>query len=284
MPPLLWDLFIGSILVALLSVLSARFALFKRSYYLGISAWGSWLPVLATGFYLALLVVNVASSGDLADHTLNLGRVLSLTEMIVLLMLGPLFLTRWGNIVSTAVLVYIAQRLSLQSDDPLAATNFAASHLVLGALTVVGVLGDKMPWLKGDRVQATSHRLREILLIFVAVGALAVTATGMIKYGGFTRWFNILFGVAVPSAAMLGLLTAVFMAWLSVALGFTRHFMMPLISLPSVLVLAYLTAWPSLLIVVPFVASLALSLAIADRRAAIRPRQAGYRQTVVLNR
>ncbi len=284
MSPLLWAVFSGILLVALLSALSNRFAPLKQSYYFGVAAWGNWLPVLATGLYLALLVVNLASAGDLADHALSLGRVLNLFEMIFLLMVGPLFLTRWGNLVAAGVLVYFAERLMMQASDPVAATNFAASHLVLAATTVVAVLGDKMPWLAGDRIQGTAHKLREILLIFLCVGALGVTATGMIKYVGFARWFNGAFGAALPPLMMLGVLTAIFIAWLSVALGFTRHFMMPLVTLPSVLVLAYITAWPSLLMIVPFIASLALSLASADRRATQGRRQTAYRQTVVLSR
>jgi hypothetical protein len=284
MPPLLWAVFWGILLIALLSGLSRRFERLKRSYYFGVNAWGHWLPVFATGLYLAVLVVNLAAAGELADHTLALGHVLKLFELIFLLMIGPLFLTRWGNAIAALALVYFAQRVLMQADDPLAATNFAAAHLILASTTVVAVLGDKMPWLSGDRVQGTANKLREILLIFLCVGALGVTATGMIKFAGFTRWFNGEFGLGTPAFMMLGILTAMFAAWLSVVLGFTRHFMMPVITLPSTLVLAYITGWPPLLMIVPFIASLALSLATADRRIERTRRQTAYRQTLAMSR
>lgn len=283
MSPLLLLFFLGLLTIALFSALSRRFEPLKRSYYFGVATWSRWLPVFATGLYLALIVVNLASGGDLADHSLGLGRVLNLFELIFLLMIGPLFLTRWGNAIAAGVLVYFAQRLLLQANDPVAAQNVTASHLVLAATTVVAVLGDKMPWLAGDSNQTIAHKLREILLIFLSVAALGVLTTGIIKYAAFTRWISAGFGITMPPTLMLLALIALFAAWLSVALGFTRHFMMPVITLPTALVLASITGWPSLLMVVPFIASLALSLATAERRTASRRRHTAYRQAVAMS-
>lgn len=276
MSPLIWAVLAGTLLAAVIATLNRRSAPLKRGYYFGIHAWGQWLPVVATGLYLALLVVNLAALGELADHSLSLSPTLSLFEMIFMLMVGPLFLTRWGNVVAAGVLVYFGQKVLLGSADSFA-RGASAAHLMLAAVTAVAVLGDKMPWLTADTLQTTAQKLREILLLFVAIGALGIVATGVIKYGAFNRWFNVSFGAALPAPAMLGLLTAVFIGWLSIALGLTRHFMMPLVTLPTLLVLAYLTSWPAQLMVVPFTACLALALATADRRLASRRRQSVYR-------
>lgn len=281
MSPLLWAVFLGMLLVALLSVLSKRFASLKRSYFLGVTTWGNWLPVLATGLYLALLVVNLLAAGELANRSLSLGPLLNLFEMTFLLMVGPLFLSRWGNLLATGVLVYFAARLFEQVDAQGAA---AAPHLILAATTIVAVLGDKMPWHPSERSGSGADRVRDFLLMVLSSGALSVLAMGLIRYVGFTRWFNVSFGAALPPMMMLGVLAALLIAWLTIALGITRHFMLPLVTLPTALVLAYVSHWSTLLIIVPFIASLAISLTTADQRAELRRRQLAQRRPMLAGR
>ena len=65
---------------------------------------------------------------------------------------------------------------------------------------------------------------------------------------------------------MIIVLAGLAFGWLSVALGVTRNLALPLLSLPTMFVLAYMTAWPSHILAIPFAACLALSLTVADRR------------------
>jgi hypothetical protein len=95
---------------------------------------------------------------------------------------------------------------------------------------------------------------------------------GIFKIYAFNRWISSSFGMVLPLGVTLGLLVAIFFGWLSVALGFTRHFTIPLLCLPSLFVLAYITEWPSYLLVVPFALCMALGLASAERRTDMRRR------------
>jgi len=58
--------------------------------------------------------------------------------------------------------------------------------------------------------------------------------------------------------------------WVSIALGITRHFMLPLLSLPVVFVLAFLTSWPAHILIIPFAICLALSLSVGERKAGLK--------------
>jgi hypothetical protein len=261
-------------------VFSQRSPLLKRSYYAGIGLWSRWLPVCAVGIYLAILTVNLASGGSTGERNLTLNGFFSVPEIIALFLVGPLFLTRIGNLLAAATLVYCGERLLLL--HPPGTT--AALYLVTGSLTFIAVIGDKMPWHPADAASAVARRLREVLVLAVALGALAITFTALIKAHGFARWATATFGMPVTGYETMLLLVAVFVGWLAVALGFSRHLVMPVLLLPSLFVLAYVSSWPSHLLVMPFSLCFALSLAAAERRVVGVRRGPGVAQTVLLNR
>lgn len=256
-PPLL-----SFLLLLLALVAAARFFQLKRSYYLGISLWSRWLPVAATGIYLATLTVNLFAMGAMSGDPLALSSLFSLPEMAVLLIAGPIFLTRAGNLAGAVALAYVMEKMLA---TPGAETT-PAFYLMTASTAIVAVLSDRMPWLSMEGINQLAEKMREILLIALTIGALAVVFSGIIKVHGFARWLGASFGIALPDVVMLLALVALFVGWLSVALGFTRNFTIPLLSLPTLFVLAYISEWPAELLIVPFVLALALSLAAAERR------------------
>lgn len=258
----------------LLLVLGAavRFFQLKRSYYLGISLWSRWLPVAATGIYLATLTVNLFAMGSMGTDPLALSSLFSLPEMTVLLIAGPIFLTRIGNLVAAAALAFVMQKMLA---TPSAETT-AAFYMMTATTAVIAVLSDRMPWLSMEGINQFAEKMREILLITLTTSALAVVFSGIIKIHGFGRWLGQSFGLGMPDALLLFLLVLLFVGWLSVALGFTRNFTIPLLSLPTLFVLAYISEWPSELLIVPFVLTLSLSLAAAERRLQRTRRASSY--------
>jgi hypothetical protein len=252
-----------------LALLARRSDELRRIYYTGIAAWARWLPVVATGLFLAVLVTNLMLDEAAGAPALNLAAFFSTTELVVFFLVGPLYLTRLGNVLATATVLYCIERLVV-GDSGQAPT--LAVYMVMASATVVAVLGDKAPWLQGERTTPLAHRFREVLLIAFTVACLAVVFTGIVKIYAFNRWIAATFGMTLPAAVTLGLLVAIFCGWLSVALGFTRHFTIPLLCLPSLFVLAYITGWPSHLLVVPFALCLALGLSTAERRGGGRRR------------
>src|SRR5690606_26827655 len=143
--------------------------------------------------------------------------------------------------------------------------------LLLGGATVVTVLADKMPWVAaGGTIMA--QKLRDIVLIGVAIAALAVVFAATIKVQAMSRWLDQSLSLAVPSSVLVICMIAVFMGWLGIALGFPRHFTLPLLTLPTLLVTMYVTGVRGEVLVIPFALCLALSLATADRRVVARRR------------
>jgi uncharacterized membrane protein YciS (DUF1049 family) len=248
-------------LLLLTAAAAIHFFHLKKTYYAGISLWSRWLPVAATGIYLATLTVNLFAGGKPEPVTLSLSDLFSMPEMTVLLIAGPVFLTRIGNFVGAVALAYVMEKMLM---TPGAETT-PAFFLMTGSTAIVAVLSDRMPWLSIEGLNHFAEKMREILLIALTVGALAVVFSGIIKVHGFSRWLA-QYGFELPAPLMMLLLVGLFIGWLSVALGFTRNFTIPLLSLPTLFVVAYISEWPAELLIVPFVLSLALSLAAAERR------------------
>jgi hypothetical protein len=249
----------------------------RRAYYMGISLWSRWLPVAATGVFLAVFAANLAAAGDASDSLLGLTGFFSVAEMVVLFLVGPLFLTRMGNVLAGATLAYCIERLLSGEAGP----SGIGVYLVVGSATVVAVLADKMPWI-GLGGTALAQKMREILLATLTIAALAIVFAATIKIHALSRWLNDSVHLAVPSSMLLMGMIAVFVGWLSIALGFTRQMTLPILALPTLAVTMYVTGMRGELLVVPFVLCLALSLATADRRLISRRRNAAT--TVLLPR
>jgi len=209
-----------------------------------------------------VLTVNLAVLGD-ADASLSLGSFFTLPELLVLFLVGPLFLTRVGHLLAIASVVYCMQKLLGQT----LTSPSLALYLVIGAATIVAVLGDKMPWLAAEGPNRLAQMIREALLFVLTTGALCAVFTGIVRVHGFAHWLSHALALQIPALFLLVLLLTLLGGWASIALGYTRHFTLPLLSLPSLFVVAFATAWPSDVLLVPFALSLALSLATADRRA-----------------
>jgi hypothetical protein len=270
-------------LVALTATAAVLFERLRKSYYVGVSVWSRWAPVTATGIYLSVLAVNLSTGGAVAGSPLSLDGCFSTVEIIALFLIGPMFLTRIGNLVATAVVAYCVQR-ALLGTISVGSSAALGLHLVAASATVVAALGDRMPWYSSENAPSLAGKLREILLATVTIGALAALFTGIVKVHGFSRWLTGTFGMGIPVFVVLLLLVGMFVGWLAVALGFARHFAIALLSLPTVYVMAYVTGWQAHLLVVPFALSMSLSLASGERRIQSRRRVTGFSTTVVFGR
>ena len=275
MYPTVFPIFIALFTVLITFVFSSRFSYLKSCYYFGISSWSGWLPVIATSLYILILTANI-TVGDRLIYGLTLGNLFSVTEIIFLFFLGPLFLTRHGHFLALAVLTYCLGKF-LTGNFYFSST--IGLNIVLGAATVVSVLGDRLPWNRQSRFNVSAKALREIILFLLTFGALIITLLAIFKAYSFTRWISNSFSIRLPLGIFISLMTIILMGWLSIAAGFGRNFLLPIISLPTLFALAYLTRWPSFVLVVPFAACLALSLTTAERRIIPRsgPTAAGFR-------
>lgn len=273
-------LFLAIALAGLASVIALRFARLQRHTLVGAAALARWAPVAATGLYLAVLAVNLSPGAPLNGHDLNLSGVFSTVEIIVLFLIGPLFLTRMGNVLAVATVAYSIERLLAGA----AWTPNVALFIVSGSATTVAMLGDKMPWLQAEGSQILAYKVREIVLIALTTAALGVLGVGMLKAHALSIWVGELFKLQISYVAIMAAIAATFVGWLTVALDSTRRFAVAILALPTLVVLAYVTEWPSTLLIIPFALCLALSLTHGERRPRSRRRTAGASSTVVFFR
>lgn len=233
----------------------------RRIYFLGIAVWSRWIPILAVMTYDCLLVAQVFSGGSNASET-SLARLFSSAELLFLLLLTPMLFTRLGNITGIFATFYIAQKFLQVSPSEIPASGI----ILLGSSTIISVLADRLPWINLRGPSYTAITLRELMIVSLSVITIVAAIMCMAKVEYFCRWLSIGFGVSIQKPAMILLLLGVCIGWISVAVGVTRVMSLPILSIPSLLLILFVTNWPSYILVLPFALSLSLTLAIADRR------------------
>lgn len=256
-------------IIALLTVLALKSLgdtsrYLRACYYFGVSLWASWLPLVAILTYIALIGSNISEQSFVTRSELfDLSGFFGLAELVILFLVSPLFFTRTGNIMAAAITIYVLERMMLSSELPNANP---ALLILIGSSTSIAILCDKIPWLAGKSLNVSAHRFRETMILILAVLSMVVVMTAMIDLRSFTHWINYNFEMDLSYIISFFGLVLLFSAWLSIALGMTRHLVLPVVCLPSLFAMAFVTSWPSYVLVIPFSACLALSLAIADRR------------------
>lgn len=250
-------------LIVLVAILGSRFNHLKQSYYFGVGIWSRWLPVIATAIYLSLLAVNLINDTAQIPKELNLGNLFSTLELTVFFLIGPLFLTKIGCIIAFGTLTFTIERFV---SGGVTAANSGCLYLFTSSVTFIALLGDKMPWLSNRSPNPIAQKIRDILIVGLCIGSLGVIAASFPRIPGFQKWISQMLSIDLPRFAIVLLLVAIFMGWLSVVLGFTRNVTLPLMSLPTLFIFAFVTSWPSYLLIIPFSVCLALALSSADRR------------------
>lgn len=252
-------------MIAILS-LGEKFQFLKRSYYFGINLWSQWLPVAGTVAYIAILGTNVVGGRNPLMRFFDLGGGLSFPELVVLFLVGPMFFSGAGSLLASATVIYLAERLLVNGHLVVS----AGWLLLISAATSTAILADRMPWVRTASGTTISALIREVLVLIIAFAALASIFSAFLKVHSFAVWTdrNMAFSLHSNVALMtLGLLSA---GWASIALGVTRHFTLPIVCLPTIVIAAFVTRWPSYILVIPLTVCLALSLSVADRRKATR--------------
>lgn len=258
-------------LVFLAALCIIRLSDLKRAYHLGVGIWSRWLPVCAIGIYTAILTINLISGSTLRS-SMDLTPYFSIPEIAVFTALGPIFLSRLANLLASTTILYTLQRLLVginANEVPI------AIFLLLGSLTIVAILADKMPWLAASGPNPLAHRFREVLLKILSISALCVIFIAIINTKDISRWMSLALGFRLSKEIIVGLLAGLFLGWLTITVGYTRHFTLCLLSLPTVFILSILIYWPPFLILIPFTICIALSLATADRRLNARRKTIG---------
>ena len=189
--------------------------------------------MLAAIIYLVILGSNLIVGGNFGGKILNLSGFLSIPEIVVLFLVGPMFLTRVGNVLALATVLYCSQRLLFGDAEGASASML----LMIGSAMIIAVLNDRMPWIASGGIDPAAVKLREIISLTMSVGSLVVILVSIVKIYAFSKWMNTTLGVVISPAVALAGLVLMTVGWLSVAAGFTRHMTLPLLCLLFVLLL-----------------------------------------------
>lgn len=267
MHPTVLAIIISTTIMLILLSLGERFAYFKQCYFYGISLWSRWLPVIMTSVFALVLLGNMFSSVPYFSAGASVRHLLSAAEIaIFLLAVAPLLLTSSGAMVGIGGLAYLLVKIVIHQS--VGAPQLGISYL-LAALTTVIILNDKTPWLADRDALPLSQKIRDAAAIVLALGALMILIVSMFKAAIFSRWSAGVFGVTLSQQMLIALLVAMFIVWMTVALGLSRHFTLPMICLPTIYCAAFVTSWPAYMLVIPFIAAICLTLAM-DRRITLR--------------
>jgi hypothetical protein len=273
------DIFVMTLLLALaiagsIGSLTDGFSRLRLAYFSGISAWAGWLPAASTIAVALLMALQLTGH---SPEALSLGRRLTTPEALILLLSTPALLTRAGSLIAAFALLWLTWQFS--SGDQ-AASSPLGVVILIGSLTLVAMLGDRLPWLRSSPFPMAAQRLRNMFVLILSLGAIGIMMTTFTKLQPFAKWSAATLGVVNSPALMAGLLFALTAGWLSVMLGMTRHFSLPVLALPTLFVLSFVTGWPGWLLVIPFSACLALSLT-ASETLVLRPASMRVRNIVV---
>ena len=259
-------------LILVVALFLRHLADFKRTYYSGVTWWSRWLPVCAIGAYISILGINLLPSLG-ARTFLRLSNYFSLPELIVFASITLLFFTRLGNLIASVSIIYALHRLLANA---MITTENLGLYIFMGSLTIIAMLGDKLPWLAVGSPNFIAQRFREITVTLVTISAVGILCSALLDLAEFTRWVNSALGVRLSNGPICVLLISLLIGWITVALGYTRHLTLLFLCLPTICVLSFVSNWPSYCLIVPFVLCQSLSMAITDRREQLRRRNNNY--------
>lgn len=190
-------------------------------------------------------------------QTLHLGDYFTKPELLIMLLAGPLFLSRAGNLIAIATLVFASARI-LASSSPLAASPGIVAFVI--SLTIAATLADCMPWHGPLPFGSSRQKIRHVLMVAISIVSCSLILVAILRVKSFSLWVNTILALGLSAPELFLCLSVVLLAWLGVLLGLSPHIFLPILSLPTYIVAAYLTNVPDSLLLVPWVAAIALTL------------------------
>jgi len=231
----------------------------RRACTESLGFWAGLLPSLATLIFLLLPVLYLGHIELSPNHQwLLLQNEISSFEVILLLVAGIFFVTAYGNLIAAIVVLYGLERTLLTSSSELT----PAMLLLLSSATIVAVLADKMPWHPQHAGNEITHRVREIASLALCFCGLALAFAAALKMAELTQWVSATFAPTVTQEGVSIGMLAIIVGWVFIAMGTSRHYLMPVVIVPTLALVCFLTNWPAAVLVLPFCLALSLSLAV----------------------
>ena len=255
-------LLLAMLLILLIAVFGTTTPPARAHHARAMNNWGKWLPVIAIFGYFVAILINLANT-PLDSAFLKVPRLpFKSLELYFLLFLGTLFFTRAANVSAIGTLSFTILHSMLHGYSLYERSFFT----FVAAQLIIVFLADKAPWFGPSGAHDAGARLRKIGLGLITISAIAVTICGLAKINDFRTWLQTVAGMHSSRIVMTAMLTCMLLGWSSVWIRMLRPFMMPLLILPTLVLLNYLTGCSSSISAVILVITLILSLATSDRR------------------
>ena len=256
---------LGFISVIIIAGLASKSSYLKQAYFAGVETWLKWLPVAAALLFMFTIGINLVLDTPKIPKAFGLFGYFSELELIFLFLIAPVFLARFGFLIAACILTYIAHRLMTFETPP---PDTLGTVTLVASLTIVGILGDKMPWHNPLKPNLLAQKFRDTIHYLLCFGALGILLIALFNVSQFAHWTTWALSLNFSSTSLIAFLIILLIGWFSVILGFFNNLLIPSLILPSLIVLAFVTKWPVYFLAVPFVACMALSFVIGDRRIA----------------
>ena len=255
-------LLLAMLLILLIAVFGTTTPPARAHHARAVNNWGTWLPVLALVTYFAVILINLANL-PLDSLLLKLLRLpFKSAELYFLFFLGILFITRAANITAMGTLSFTILHSIVHGYSLYERSVF----IFITSQLIITFLADKAPWSNSKMPLVAASRFRQIGLAILTISAIAVTISGIAKINDFRLWLQTFAGMHTSRILMTVILTSILVGWSAVWIRMLRPFIMPLLILPTLVILNYLTSCSSSFSAVILVLTLILSLATSERR------------------
>ncbi|MEZ4742891.1 MAG: hypothetical protein R3B45_10670 [Bdellovibrionota bacterium] len=239
-----------------------------KSYKVGLALWCQLLPILGFLLYMGVLALNLIFT---RLNFLELNSFLSMPEIMILFLAGPLFLTKAGNLIGISTLVYIVEK-SFGTH-----TNFNIGVTILVcSVTIIATLADKMPWHQKHYYGSQAQKIRELFIIALGIIAIAIMFYSFLNMRFLSFWINKIFSLHLAKKTIFIGLSVMFIGWTGVILGASRHILVLLLCLPTCLTFSFISGWPASMTAIPFTGLICLALSNADSQLNLQRRNVAY--------
>lgn len=219
--------------------------------------------------FSVVIIANLVLSHRAISDLLFLDNLFSVPELIILLVLSSFFTTRLGQSMAALCTSLILLRIGFRPIY-IYPSGLGISLLLMCSVTVL-VLGDRLPWLMPQsREFRSGHVLRSILLAFLCTASIGLTLLVLSRLPDFCLWLERIFAKKFSESLTSTLLCTILLVWSLIALDQMRQPLLLLMTLPSILLFAFVFGWTAPYLIALLTLTVTTALATRERRTMAR--------------
>lgn len=211
-------------------------------------------------FYFAIIMLANLLPFDSANNVFVLPPNLTFGKIFFLATTGLLFLSRFGPLIALAHLLFLLINIFLIAESVAITSGFV---ILMTTLTVIAGFSDYLPWQTKEN-QRLGQGIRSSYRILLSLVAVCVTIMALRQGHDFSLWLDQHFDTQIPVRISIAFLLVILTFWLGVALGRMPPGYLPIATLPTLFVSAFISTWSSTLFLIPVTLIIALTLVDID--------------------